>query len=453
MSRRYFGTDGIRGRTGTEPMTTGFAKRLGAAAARVLAAGPGRPIVAIGRDTRGSGPGLEAALAEGLTAAGADVVLLGVLPTPGVAARVVSEGWAAGVVISASHNPAHDNGIKFFSGDGDKLPDATEARIEAALDTPIPRGPCGSVTSVDDGVTRYVEHALASLPSGFSLAGLTIALDCAQGAAVQTSPAVLRALGADLHVFHATPDGENINRDCGSTHPEELSRLVRQTGAHVGLAHDGDADRVLLCDGAGTPLDGDELLAIAGLDLLGRDELPGRTVVATVMSNLGLDEALENAGGRVIRTAVGDRYVLEAMRAGGFILGGEQSGHLIFLRHGTTGDGLVAGLQILRLMVESGRPLSELRRVMPRYPQAQRAVAVDSKPPWESLPPVQAAVTAAEQALAPRGRVLLRYSGTEPKLRILLEGRDAAVLEDHADRIAEAVGQAFSARTAVAAGA
>jgi phosphoglucosamine mutase len=408
---------------------------------RVL--GVDRPVVAIGRDTRASGPMLEEALARGITSAGGDVRLLGVLPTPGVAALVVEDKLAAGAVISASHNPAHDNGIKFFSGDGFKLPDDTEWAIEQELDAPAPHTAPGKVTTEDDAVARYVAHALRSLPSGFSLRGLRIALDCANGAASEATPSALRTLGADAQVFHASPDGQNINDGCGSTVAGEISRLVKETGAQVGLSHDGDADRLLLCDETGDPLDGDELLAMAGLDLLRRGELAGRSVVATVMSNLGLDEAIEQAGGKVVRTGVGDRYVLEAMRAGGFVLGGEQSGHMIFLLHGTTGDGLVSALQIFRLMAESGKPLSELRKVLHKYPQAQRAVAVKAKPPLETVPEVHAAITAAEQVLAPRGRVLVRYSGTEPKLRILLEGRDAAVLEDHADRIAAAVRQSL----------
>ncbi len=437
MIRRYFGTDGIRGRAGETPITAEFAEKLGLALVQVL--GVDRPVVAIGRDTRASGPMLEEALARGITSAGGDVRLLGVLPTPGVAAYAVENRLAAGAVISASHNPAHDNGIKFFSGDGFKLPDETEWRIEEHLETPATATSPGTVAGVDDAVDRYVRHARQSLPPGFSLRGLKIAVDCANGAAVEATPRALRELGADVQVFHATPDGNNINAGCGSTVAGEIGRLVKETGAQVGLSHDGDADRLLLCDETGDPLDGDELLAMAGLDLLRRGELAGRTVVATVMSNLGLDEAIEQAGGRVVRTAVGDRYVLEAMRAGGFVLGGEQSGHMIFLRHGTTGDGLVSALQILRLMAESGKPLSELRKVLHKYPQAQRAVAVKSKPPLETVPQIQAAITAAEQALAPRGRVLVRYSGTEPKLRILLEGRDANLLEDHADRIASAV--------------
>ena len=436
MTRRYFGTDGIRGRAGETPITAEFAEKLGRALVEVL--GIDHPVVAIGRDTRASGPMLEAALARGITSAGGHAVLLGVLPTPGVAAYVTGHKLAAGAVISASHNPANDNGIKFFSGDGFKLPDETESAIEQHLETPPADAVPGRVTNADDAVAGYVAHALRSLPPGFSLGGLKIAVDCANGAASESTPAALRALGADVRVFHAEPDGNNINAGCGSTVADEIGRLVKETGAQVGLAHDGDADRLLLCDETGDPLDGDELLAMAGLDLLRRGESAGKTVVATVMSNLGLDEAIEQAGGRVVRTAVGDRYVLEAMRAGGFVLGGEQSGHMIFLRHGTTGDGLVSALQILRLMAESGEPLSELRKVLHKYPQTQRAVAVKSKPPLDTVPEVQAAITAAEQALAPRGRVLVRYSGTEPKLRILLEGRDPALLEYHADRIATA---------------
>jgi phosphoglucosamine mutase len=440
MKRRYFGTDGIRGRAGTHPVTAEFAAGLGTAAVRILGQGQNRPVLAIGWDTRASGPELAQALAKGIAAAGGEARLLGVLPTPGVAACVVAEGHAAGVVISASHNPAEDNGIKFFAGDGCKLPDETEARIEEELERPAaPPATAGRITEDTGASDRYIAHALRSLPPGFTLGGLSIAVDCAHGAAFRTTPEALRRLGADVHVFHASPDGWNINRGCGSTEASEISRLVRETGADVGLAHDGDADRLLLCDETGSPLDGDELLAMAGLDLISRGKLPAKTVVATVMSNLGLDEAIESAGGRVIRSAVGDRYVLEAMKAGGFHLGGEQSGHMIFAEHGTTGDGLVSALQILRLLTESSRPLSELRQVLQKYPQAQRALTVRNKPPLESVPEIRAAILAAEKAVAPRGRVLVRYSGTEPKLRILLEGREAALLKENADRIAAAV--------------
>ncbi|MBU3665089.1 MAG: phosphoglucosamine mutase [Chthoniobacterales bacterium] len=442
MSRKFFGTDGIRGRAGEHPITTEFAEQLGRALVRVLR--KGEPVVAIGRDTRASGPALEEALARGISGAGGRVRLLGVLPTPGVAAYAREHDLAAGAVISASHNPADDNGIKFFWGDGFKLPDEAEEAIEAEIgESGDANARAGTITEATDALDFYIDHALRSLPDTFSLRGLSIAVDCANGAAFRATPRALERLGADTHVFHAGPDGNNINLGCGSTIPGEIGRLVRESGAQVGLAHDGDADRLLLCDETGDPLDGDELLLMAGLDLLGRGELAGNTIVATVMSNLGLDEAMENAGGKVVRAAVGDRYVLEAMRGGGYVLGGEQSGHMIFLRHGTTGDGLVAALQILRLMVESGKTLGELRKVLKKYPQAQRAVAVKSKPPLESLPGVAKAMAEAGRAVEPRGRVLVRYSGTEPKLRILLEGRDPDALEKHADAVAEAVREAI----------
>ncbi|MEI7865611.1 MAG: phosphoglucosamine mutase [Chthoniobacterales bacterium] len=443
MKRRYFGTDGVRGRFGEEPISPGFATRLGSALVAVFG---GRPVIAIGRDTRASGPVLEEALARGITSAGGDVILLGVIPTPGVAAFVVANRLNAGAVISASHNPPDDNGIKFFSGAGFKLPDEDELRIEGMLEeTRTPATEPGRVSSNQDAIGQYVAHAIRSLPSGFRLDGLKIAVDCANGAASDATPLALKKLGAEAHVFHASPDGRNINADCGSTVAAEISRLTKETGAQVGFSHDGDADRLLLCDETGDPLDGDEMLAIAGLDLLQRGELPQKTIVATVMSNLGLDEVLEDAGGKVVRSAVGDRYVLEAMRAGGYILGGEQSGHMIFLRHGTTGDGLVSALQILRLMRESGRTLAALRKVLRKYPQAQRDLAVRSKPPLEELADVQSAVHAAESALAPRGRVLVRYSGTEPKVRVLLEGRDAALLSQHADLIAGTLRESIGA--------
>jgi len=443
MIRRYFGTDGVRGRFGEGAITPEFAERLGRAFARVLG---GRPRVAIGRDTRRSGPVLEGALVRGITSAGGDVELLGILPTPGIAVRAAEERFAAGAVISASHNPACDNGIKFFSGDGFKPSDKAEAQIEAELETPVrPGTEPGTITTADDAAERYIEHSLLSLPAGFDLRGLKIAVDCANGAASSVTPRALQQLGADVHVFHAAPDSEDINDGCGSTVPDEIGRLTREVGAHIGLAHDGDADRLLLCDEMGSPLDGDEILAIAGMDLLRRGELPGGTIVATVMSNLGLDELFESCGGRVLRAAVGDRYVLEAMRTGGHILGGEQSGHIIFLRHGTTGDGLLAALQILRIMKESREPLGKLRQILSKYPQAQRAVNVGAKPPIGELPGVQKAIRAAEEAIQPRGRVLVRYSGTEPKVRILLEGRDAVVLESHAEKIAAAFKKVSSA--------
>lgn len=441
MNRQYFGTDGIRGRAGVHPITPEFAEKLGRAATKILAAGAGRhPVIAIGRDTRGSGVALEAALAEGILSAGCNVRLLGVLPTPGVAAFAACNGLAAGAVISASHNPAHDNGIKFFAGDGHKLSEETELEIEREMDASAPGGgPRGTVESVDGAADGYVAHALRSLPEGFSLRGMKIAVDCANGASFKTTPDALRRLGAEIRVFHASPDGANINLRCGSMEPGEIGRLVKESGAHVGIAHDGDADRVLLCDETGDTLDGDEILAMGALELLRRGELARNTLVATVMSNLALDEAVESTGGRVIRSAVGDRCVMEAMRFGGFNLGGEQSGHIIFAQYGLCGDGLIAALQILRLIVESGKPLSQLRKALHKYPQAQRNLPVRSKPPLDTLPEVREAIRAAESAIAPHGRVLVRYSGTESTLRILLEGRNGTPIEQYADAIAARV--------------
>jgi phosphoglucosamine mutase len=393
---------------------------------------------------------LEAAMVAGLNSVGADVLLAGVVPTPAVACLVREFGVDGGVVISASHNPAADNGLKLFGGDGYKFDDAVQGRLEelilsAEIDGERPvEGNVGTMEPIPDASERYEAMASASVP-GMSLHGLRIVVDCANGASYRTTPAVLRKLGATLSVFHAESDGMNINRACGSTHPEEISRLVRETEAHIGISHDGDADRLLLCDERGEVLDGDELLAMTGLDALRRGTLAGKTLVATVMSNLGLDEVITAAGGKVIRTAVGDRYVVEAMRAGNFSVGGEQSGHMIFRDHGTTGDGLIAALQILRIMTESGKPLSELRRVLKKYPQAQRNLRVKEKPPIDSLKEVSSLVSQTESALAGKGRLLLRYSGTEPKVRLLIEGADEAMINQWADKIAAALTTAIGA--------
>jgi len=353
-------------------------------------------------------------------------------------------GASGGVVISASHNAAEDNGLKLFGGDGYKLDDTVEERLEQLLLTDeIDRvrvfgAEVGSVSEISDARERYEALARASVP-GMSLHGLHIALDCANGASYQTTPGVLKSLGATLSLFHASPDGMNINASCGSTHPEEISRIVRETSAQIGISHDGDADRLVLCDESGDVVDGDEILAITALDALHRGTLAGKTLVATVMSNFGLDECLAQAGGKVLRTAVGDRYVVEAMREGNFSIGGEQSGHLIFRDHGTTGDGLLAALQVLRVMTETGKPLSKLRRVLKKYPQAQRNLKVREKPPLNSLPEVAHLMAVTEGALEGKGRVLLRYSGTEPKVRLLIEGPDEALINASADAIASAL--------------
>lgn len=449
--RKLFGTDGIRGSANRHPITPEIALRLGRAAGYLMRGkGEGRPRFVIGRDTRRSGSMLESALISGLNSLGADVLLAGVIPTPAVACLVTELHAAGGIVISASHNPAGDNGLKLFGSDGYKLDDALEERLEALIltdeiDKERSLGEAlGMISIISDASERYEATARASVP-GMSLHGLKIAVDCANGASFRTTPQVLKDLGATLSVFHAEPDGMNINRECGSTHPEEISRLVRETGAHIGISHDGDADRLLLCDELGEVLDGDELLAMTGLDALRRGTLAGKTLVATVMSNLGLDEVIASAGGKVIRTAVGDRYVVEAMRAGNFSVGGEQSGHMIFRDHGTTGDGLIAALQIIRIMTESGKPLSELRRVLKKYPQAQRNLRVKEKPPLDSLPEVLTLVSETERTLAGKGRVLLRYSGTEPKIRLLIEGPNEAMINAAADRIAAAIQSAIGA--------
>jgi phosphoglucosamine mutase len=394
---------------------------------------------------------LENALAAGVMSLGANVLFIGPLPTPGVAYITRSLRADAGIVLSASHNPYEDNGIKFFRHDGYKLDDAVERRIEqlvfsGEIESVRPTaGEIGQAKRIDDALGRYVEFAKASYPKGMTLEGMHIALDCANGAAYKSSPCVLRELGARLTVEHHSPNGRNINANCGSTHPEEISRLVKSSGASIGIAHDGDADRAILCDETGEVVDGDEILAIAAVDAIRRGELARNTLVATVMSNFGLDDCLRAHGGRVLRTAVGDRYVIEAMVRENLNIGGEQSGHMIFRDFGTTGDGLVSALQILRIVMETGKPLSELKKILVKYPQAQRNLRVTRKPPLVELPEVNALVDETEKALAGKGRVLLRYSGTEPKVRLLIEGPDLAQIDAHADRIASALQSAIGA--------
>ena len=454
--RKIFGTDGVRGVANVEPVTAETALKLGRAAAHVIARvdgrshGPGsRPKIVIGKDTRISGYMLENALVAGITSLGVDVLLIGPLPTPGVAYITRSLRADAGIVLSASHNPYEDNGIKFFRHDGYKLDDEIEARIEnlvfsGEIESIRPTADnIGRATRIDDALGRYIEFAKASFPKGLTLEGMSIALDCANGAAYKSSPCILRELGADLHVAHNQPNGRNINAACGSTHAEEIARMVQKTGAQIGISHDGDADRVLLCDENGEVVDGDEIMAIAALDFLKAGRLNGNTLVATVMSNFGLDETLTKAGGRVIRTKVGDRYVIEEMMRGGYNVGGEQSGHMIFSDYATTGDGIVSALQILRIMAETGKPLSELKTCLSKYPQAQRNLKVREKRPLEQLPHILALVKETEASLCGAGRVLLRYSGTEPKIRLLIEGRDGGQINAQADRIAHAILEAI----------
>jgi phosphoglucosamine mutase len=456
--KKLFGTDGVRGVANVEPITAETALKLGRAAAhvftqlnpRTLPAGV-RPKIVLGKDTRLSGYMLENALVAGITSLGVDVLLIGPLPTPGVAYITRSLRADAGIVLSASHNPYEDNGIKFFRHDGYKLDDKIEQQIEqlvftGEIDSVRPTaGKIGRATRIDDALGRYVEFAKASFPRGMSLEKMRIAVDVANGAGYKSTPCILRELGAELTIAHNEPNGTNINAECGSTFPAEIQRLVKQSGAQIGITNDGDADRVLLADENGEIVDGDEILAIASVDLLRSGKLRQDTLVATVMSNFGLDEALGAHGGKVIRTKVGDRYVLEEMVQRDLNLGGEQSGHMIFRDFTTTGDGIISALQILRIMKSSGKSLRELKSCLTKYPQAQRNLKVKEKPPLAELSAVMKLVGEAEKELSGKGRVLLRYSGTEPKIRLLIEGRELAQIDRQANRIAEAIQNAIGA--------
>lgn len=448
---QLFGTDGIRGQANTHPLTPAIATRLGLALCREFApVAAGRPVL-VGRDTRRSGPMLEQALAAGVMAGGGRVRLLGVLPTPAVALLVREWNAGAGVMISASHNPFADNGLKIFQADGYKCDDATEAAIEAHLladgDADLLAAPetIGDLQPADDAAEVFCRLARERFADGLRLDGLTIAVDAANGAACQTTPRVLESLGARVLLHHAAPDGVNINANCGSTHPETIARLVRESGADLGISHDGDADRVVFCDETGDPLDGDEVLGVLGLHLKAAGRLAGDALVATVMSNLGLDEAMKQAGIGVRRSAVGDRHVLEMMREHGHNLGGEQSGHVILSDFNTTGDGLNTALQLLRALRAQDKPLSKLRRCFEKYPQSLLNVKVTGKPPFGDIPGLTKALAEAEAEMGDAGRVLLRYSGTEPKLRLLLEARDGERLEPLAEKILTPIRQAIAA--------
>lgn len=434
MTRRFFGTDGIRGPVGGPLINPEFAARLGAAAA-AWAGGSG--LAVIGRDTRASGVAIEAAVAQGLAAGGMQVVSLGILPTPAIARAVRDRTATLGVVITASHNPAADNGVKFFGPGGAKLDDAAESTMENRL----PPGPVRVAEARwvqdDTALSDYVEAMARVLPPG-TLKGWRIALDLANGATVVSSPEVLRRLGAELDLLGASPDGSNINDGVGSEHPEALAARVRTTGSRLGIAHDGDGDRCVVCDEAGAVLDGDEVLTILGLHALRTGRLANRELVITVQSNLGVDEAIRAAGGTVFRTSVGDRYVLERMRASGASLGGESSGHVVCADLAMTGDGLATALRILAVMRDTGAPLSELRRQLRRFPQVTRNVVVRERRPLASCPRLSTEIAALERELAGAGRVLVRYSGTEPKLRLLVEARDEVTARRGLDRLESA---------------
>jgi phosphoglucosamine mutase len=448
--KKIFGTDGVRGTANVEPVTAGTALQLGQAAAYVFknleseSRGRGKHKIVIGKDTRLSGYMLENALSSGVLSMGVDVLFIGPLPTPGVAYVTRSLRADAGIVITASHNPYDDNGIKFFHADGYKLDDEIERRIETLVFSgeierirPTAKE-IGKAVRIEDALGRYIEFAKSTFPKQFTLDGLRIVVDCANGAAYKSTPCVLRELGAQVVVHAIQPDGSNINKDCGAMHPEHLCRLVREHQAHLGLAHDGDADRILLCDEKGALIDGDDILAILGLESLVSGTLMRKTVVTTVMANAGLDAAIEAAGGKTVRTAVGDQNVLAAMLKEDLNVGGEQSGHIILRDFTTTGDGLIAALQILRVMKMRNKPLSELARCWTRFPQLLTNIVVREKKPLEQLDGVTELVAQAEALLKTQGgRVLLRYSGTEPKVRLLLEGRDAAVLEQWSRKISQ----------------
>jgi phosphoglucosamine mutase len=444
VSRQLFGTDGVRGIANVEPMTSETALRLGRALAYVSKRSPRRHKILIGKDTRLSGYMLETAMASGICSMGVDVLLVGPLPTPGIAFLTRTLRADAGVVISASHNPFQDNGIKFFGSTGFKLPDELEAEIERlvvsdSIDALRPTATeIGKAFRIDDAVGRYNVFAKSTFPRHLTLDGVTLAIDCAHGAAYKVAPEVLEELGARVIPLGVDPNGENINLGAGALHPENLQATVRQSGAQVGIALDGDADRCILIDETGTVVDGDEILAILATELHSLGLLKRSTLVATVMSNLGLHLALRQRGIGIVTTPVGDRYVVEELVKGGYNVGGEQSGHIVFLDHNTTGDGLITALAVLALLVEKGQPLSALRRVMTRLPQVLVNVKVARTPDVRTLPGVARTIAEAERTLGDRGRVLVRYSGTEPLLRVMIEGEREPEIRALAERIGDA---------------
>ena len=441
MTRKFFGTDGIRGLTNSEPMTAETALRVGQAAGAYFLRGDHRHRVVIGKDTRLSGYMMESAMVAGFTSVGMDVVLLGPMPTPAVAMLTKSMRADLGVMISASHNPFDDNGIKLFGPDGYKLDDEDEREIESLLEGRpelAPPGEIGRARRIDDARGRYVHFAKSTFPEQLRLDGLKVVVDCANGAAYHVAPDALWELGAEVIPLGVTPDGININDDCGSTHPRLLQETVVASGADIGLALDGDADRLIVVDEKGELVDGDQLMALIALGLQRREELKGGAVIATVMSNLGLERKLDEAGLKLVRTKVGDRYVLEEMRQSGCNVGGEQSGHIILTDHATTGDGLVAGLQVLAELVANKQPASELLRQFEPVPQLLKNVRFNGGAPLE-LASVKKRIAAAEAELEGRGRLVIRKSGTEPLIRVMAEGDDPALVERLVDDICEAV--------------
>ena len=451
-TKRIFGTDGVRGTANIEPVTAETALKLGRAAGHVFkhlesqSRSHGRHRIVLGKDTRLSGYMLENAISAGILSVGVDVLFIGPLPTPGVAYVTRSLRADAGIVITASHNPYDDNGIKFFRADGYKLDDRIEREIEDLVFTgrienirPTAED-IGKAVRIDDALGRYIEQAKSSFPRGMTLEGMRIVVDCAHGAAYKSTPCVLRELGADVITYGNQPDGKNINKDCGSMHPNLMCQKIWEHRADAGLAHDGDADRLLMCDEAGHLIDGDDVMAMAALDMIEHNQLAERTLVATVMTNAGLEAAISSVGGKIVRTDVGDKNVIDEMLKHGYNLGGEQSGHMIFRDFSSTGDGLVAALQVLRIMKSKGQPLSKLVRCWTRFPQVVTNIRVREKRPFAELDGITRLVEEAEKELnADGGRVLLRYSGTEPKCRLLLEGREKGTLDKWNEKISAAL--------------
>ncbi len=441
---KLFGTDGIRGKANHYPMTGEIAFEVGRAAAYVLRKQHGRNQILIGKDTRLSGYMLESALTSGICSMGMNVVLVGPMPTPGIAFVTRSLRVDAGVVISASHNLFNDNGIKFFSSDGFKLPDSTEAEIEKAvfskkLEKIRPEGAeIGKAHRVDDAAGRYIEYVKSTFPRGMTLEGIKVVIDCGNGSAYKITPFVLSELGADVIAINDKPDGININANCGTTHPEDMQRAVLEYRADIGIAHDGDADRTILCDEKGEIVDGDKIMAICAMDMKKNGMLKANTVVTTVMSNIGFEIYLNKSGIEVVRTKVGDRYVVEEMIRRKSNLGGEQSGHVIFLDLNTTGDGPITALQILSIMCRREKTLSELASFIPIYPQILLNVAVQKPRDIDEFPPIVSAIRKAEKRLD-SGRILVRPSGTEPKIRVMVEGDNMDTISAIAEEIAEVI--------------
>jgi len=454
--RKLFGTDGIRGVANVDPMTGEMAMQLGRATAYIFKHREGKHRIVIGKDTRLSGYVLETALASGICSMGVDVLLVGPLPTPGIAFITTSMRADAGVVISASHNPFYDNGIKIFSRDGFKLPDSLEAKIEelifsTSIDSLRPTAKeVGKAYRIEDAVGRYVVFLKNTFPNDLTLDGLKIVLDCANGAAYKVAPAVLEELGAEVIPIGVEPNGENINLDCGSLCPERASELVVKKHAHLGMALDGDGDRVVFVDQTGRIVDGDHIMTMCAIDMADDGRLKNKSIVTTVMSNMGLDLSLGKRGIRVVRTGVGDRYVVEEMVRGGYNLGGEQSGHTIFLDYNTTGDGILTALQVLSIMVREGRQLDELAQSMAPLPQVQFDTQIDREIDVLGMPEIRRKIEAIEGELGKSGRILTRYSGTEPVLRIMLEGEDedkiARLGRELTDTIGRVMGRMGEAR-------